>query len=231
MVYDREIFFDHVRDDLFSGALTQEQVDGMGVILAVWEYQGGGTPMDDQRWLAYMLATTYHETAQRMWPITEYGSEDYLKSKEYYPYVGRGLVQLTWESNYDHASAALSLTDDRDLVKHPEMALDSLISARILFRGMAEGWFTGKKLGQFFNETKDDPVNARQIINGNDCDDQIAGYHREFLGALQAAYTGAPPEPEVPTIAMDMTVEGNANMSVLINGVLVWESDMEIPLS
>ena len=57
MPYDRDIYFDHVRDSLFEGALEQIHVDGQTVILAVWEYQGGGTPMDDQRWLAYMLAT------------------------------------------------------------------------------------------------------------------------------------------------------------------------------
>ena len=61
-----------------------------------------------------------------------------------------------------------ALIDDRDLVDHPEIALDSLIAARVMFRGMAEGWFTGRKLGQYFNEDEDDPVNARQIINGND---------------------------------------------------------------
>ena len=53
------------------------------------------------------------------------------------------------------------------------MALDSLIAARIMFRGMAEGWFTGKKLGDYFN-AKEETLNARQIINGNDCDELIA---------------------------------------------------------
>ena len=65
------------------------------------------------------------------------------------------------------------------------MALDSLIATRVLFRGMAEGWFTGRKLGQYFNDDTDDPVNARQIINGNDKDKLIAGYHWLFLDALQ----------------------------------------------
>ena len=185
--YDRNTYFNYVRDELFDGALEQIHVDGQSVILAVWEYGGGGTPMTDQRWLAYMLATTYHETAHRMWPITEYGSQSYLQGKEYYPYIGRGFVQLTWEDNYRKASAALSLIDERDLVEHPEMALDSLVATRCLFRGMAEGWFTGKKLGQYFNDTKDDPLNARQIINGNDDDDQIKGYHKQFLSALDAA--------------------------------------------
>jgi putative chitinase len=188
MAFNRDVYFDAVRDELFEGALEQIHVDGQSVILAVWEYQGGGTPMTDLRYLAYMLATVFHETAQRMWPIIEMGSPSYLQSKEYYPYVGRGFVQLTWKDNYQKASQILSLYDDRDLVDHPELALDSLIATRILFRGMAEGWFTGRKLGQYFNDTKDDPVNARQIINGNDCDDQIAGYHHTFLAALTQAW-------------------------------------------
>jgi len=187
MRFDRDTYFNEVRGALFNGALTQQQVDGQSVILAVWEYQAGGTPMTDMRWLAYMLATVYHETAYKMWPVTEYGSDSYLQGKPYWPFVGRGFVQLTWEDNYRHASAALSLIDDRDLVDHPEVALDSLISARILFRGCGEGWFTGRRLNDYFNEEEDDPVNARQIINGNDDDDLIAGYHRQFLAALNAS--------------------------------------------
>jgi len=185
MKFDRDVYFDHVRDTLFEGALTQQQVDGQSVILALFEHDAGGTPMDDVRWLAYMLATTYHETATKMWPVTEYGDQAYLTGKSYYPYIGRGYVQLTWEENYRNASAALGLVDDRDLVVHPELALDSLVAARIMFRGMAEGWFTGAKLGQFFNDDTDDPLGARTIINGHDCDQLIAGYHGEFLHALK----------------------------------------------
>ena len=185
--FDREIFFDNVRSKLFDGALTQQQVDGMSLLLGLWDSGYTGTPMDDIRWLAYILGTVFHECAGTMWPITEYGSQSYLQGKEYWPYIGRGFVMITWEENYRNASQQLSLTGSRDLVEHPELALDSLISARILFRGMAEGWFTGKKLGQYFNESKDDPVNARQIVNGNDDDDLIAGYHADFLAALEKA--------------------------------------------
>ena len=201
--YDREVFFNSVRDELFDGALTQQQVDGMGIILGLWEGGYTGTPMDDDRWLAYMLGTVYHECATTMWPITEYGSESYLKGKAYWPYIGRGLIMITWEENYRNASAKLSLTDSRDLVEHPEMALDSLIAARILFRGCAEGWFTGKKLGQYFNESKNDPINARQIVNGNDDDELIAGYHDKFLAALRASAGG-----ELP---------GEAKVTVIVN--------------
>jgi hypothetical protein len=185
--FDRDVFFDNVRDELFEGALTQQQVDGQNLLLALFESNYTGTPMDDVRWLAYILATVYHECAMTMWPITEYGSQSYLQGKDYWPYIGRGFVMITWEENYRNASQQLSLTGTRDLVEHPELALDSLISARILFRGMAEGWFTGKKLGQYFNATKEDPENARQIVNGNDDDKLIAGYYDTFLAALETA--------------------------------------------
>jgi hypothetical protein len=184
IIIDREIYFNAVRDSLFEGALTQQQVDGQNLILVLYEKDMGGTPVTDFRWLAYMLATVYKECARKMWPVTEYGSQDYLEGKSYYPYIGRGFVQLTWDYNYEKASAALGLIDDRNLVNYPDVALDSLIAARVMFRGMAEGWFTGRKLGQYFNKDTDDPVNARQIINGNDCDEEIAEYHRQFLVAL-----------------------------------------------
>ena len=125
-----------------------------------------------------------------MWPIREYGDENYLTSKPYYPYFGRGFVQLTWEENYRNAGIALSLIDERDLVEHPDMALDSLIATRVLFRGMAEGWFTQRKLGEYFNDDTDDPLNARQIINGNDDDELIRGYHNTFLKAIKDATVG-----------------------------------------
>lgn len=188
---DKAVYFDRVRTSLFGGAMSQEQVDGQSVILGLWEGDQTGTPMNDIRWLAYILATTYVETAEAMWPLEEYGHGEGRDYGVPDPdtgeiYYGRGFVQLTWKYNYDKAGAALSLIDDRDPVEHPEIVLDSLVAARIMFRGMAEGWFTGRKLGDYFNAEKDDPIGARQIINGNDRDEEIAGYHEEFLAALNA---------------------------------------------
>jgi len=49
---------------------------------------------------AHFLAQAYLETA-RFTSTKELGSIDnYLKKKSYYPYYGRGLMQLTWSSNY-----------------------------------------------------------------------------------------------------------------------------------
>ena len=187
MRFNRDIYFGAVRDELFDGALTQENVDGQNIFLAVWENSLAGTPMTDIRWLAYMLATSHWETGQRHWPCTELGSQDYLEGKEYFPYIGRGFVQLTWEDNYRTASAALGLIGERDLVEHPEMALDSLIACRVTTRGMAEGWFTGAKLGQFFNDTEDNAYDARTIINAHDQASKIQGFHEKFLDALNQA--------------------------------------------
>ena len=188
---DREAYFEAVRDSLFQGSMEQIQVDGQNVIVGLWDYQATGTPMTDLRWLAYILATTYHETAQQMWPIEEYGGgagKEYGEPDEYgNSFYGRGFVQLTWKENYERASAILGLIDFRDLGRHPTLALDSLIAARIMFRGMAEGWFTGHKLGDYFSETEDDPEDARLIINPDQNGALIMGYHDKFLDALEAA--------------------------------------------
>jgi hypothetical protein len=67
---DKTIFFDSVRPKPFPNKLTQAQVDGMEAILDAWE---ADYSVWDLRWLAYCLATTFHETSQEMLPIEEYG--------------------------------------------------------------------------------------------------------------------------------------------------------------
>jgi hypothetical protein len=65
-----------------------------------------------------------------------------------------------------------------------------------MFVGMRDGDFTGKKLADYFSSSKDDPVNARRIINGTDRAETIAGYHRSFLSAIKAAEAADQPDPE-----------------------------------
>ena len=130
--------------------------------------------------LAYVLATTYHETAHTMKPVREYGSEKYLKSKKYYPYVGRGYVQITWETNYKKASIKLGV----DFIKNPNLLMEPKYAAPILLDGMIEGWFTGKKLSDYITLQTSDFVNARRIINGVDKKDLIAGYAKEYDSLL-----------------------------------------------
>jgi hypothetical protein len=219
-VIDRAIYFDAVRETLFSGALTQQQVDGQNILLSLWEYEGTGSPMDDERWLGYCLASVYWETGTRMWSCREvgqgkgmdYGVTDPETGNVFY---GRGLVQLTWKDNYRKASAALGLIEERDLVWHPDMTLDSLISARILYRGMAEGWFTGKRLNDYFSDSEHDPVNARKIVNGLDHAEDIAALFDAFMSAIEEAS-----EPTVDTrVPVELTTP--KGVRVVVNGMLV----------
>jgi putative chitinase len=59
-------FFAAVRPSLFGGRLSQNQVNGIKAIFDRWEAK----PFD-ARWLAYMLATAYHETDNTMCAISE----------------------------------------------------------------------------------------------------------------------------------------------------------------
>ena len=54
----------------------------------------------------------------------------------------------------------------------------------ILFLGMMEGWFTGKKLATYFNTTTEDWLNARKIINGLDKADLIKDYALKYYACI-----------------------------------------------
>lgn len=181
---NRKIFYDEARRRLFGGRLSQQQVDGIEAILNEWDARS----WPDVRWLAYMLATAYHETDRTMAAIREYGKgkglpygvPDPVTGQTYY---GRGLVQLTWKVNYQRMSAYVGM----DLVNDPDRALDLKVAVTIMFDGMRDGLFTGVGLQRYFSDTIDDPVNARKIVNGLDRAEKIAGYHEEFLASIRAA--------------------------------------------
>ena len=130
--------------------------------------------------VAYVLGTAFHETAHTIKPIAEMGGLTYLKSKPYYPFIGRGYVQLTWEANYKKASAKLGV----DFVKNPGLLLQAKYAAPILVVGMVEGWFTGKSLSSYITLSKSDFVGARRIINGTDKASLIAGYAQQYNDLL-----------------------------------------------
>jgi len=183
----RKAFFARIRRGLFKGRLAEAQVAGMTKLLDVWENEFVARPIE---WLAYCLGTSFHETGKKMQPVREIGKgvgHEYVMPIDGKVYYGRGHVQLTWRKNYIFAGAKINVP----LGNNPELALDPINSARILFRGMIEGWFTGKKLSDY---APDDFIGMRFIVNGKkkktdlyaDCAELIAGYAREFLAALQA---------------------------------------------
>src|SRR5262245_56302737 len=137
MSFNSKAFFDAVRNDPFSGSLSQSQVDGMNAILAAWQ---DNPRSDDLRWLAYCLATTFHETSQEMQPIEEYGKGAGMSYGVPDPdtgqtYYGRGYVQLTWRDNYARADHELDYSGDDSCEWHASNALDPTAAAEIMFQG------------------------------------------------------------------------------------------------
>lgn len=211
---DATTFFAYARRSPFGGRLTQGQIDGMNALFRCWDSHK--IPAPDKRHLAYILASVFHETGGRMVPVREtFASTDAgaiaaldkaykagrlgQVSKPYWrkgangkAYFGRGDIQLTHEENYKVLGERIGV----DLVGNPSLALDLDISAEIAIVGMLEGLFTGKKLTDYFNLKKDDPVGARAVVNGRDKAKLIAGYYKSFLDGLEAAtlayYQGQP---------------------------------------
>jgi hypothetical protein len=237
---DRALFFESVRQSLFN-KLSQDQVNGMEAILDAWEADYANW---DLRWLAYALATTAHETAFEMLPIEEYGKGEGSDYGEPDPetgqtYYGRGYVQLTWRDNYARADKEIGLSGDNSCEWYAENALDPEYAAQIMFVGMRDGWFRGDKLQDFFNDTRDDPYTAREIINGDkhytpdwangeSIGNLIAGYHKNFLTALTQAYIEepyppAPPEPAPEAhVAFAVVTSPGVKVIVTINDAEVY---------
>lgn len=186
---NRKFFFDYVRLHLFGGSLKQSQVEGLSAILDVWE---AAYSDKDDRWLAYALATVHHETDRKFQGIEEYGPDPYFKKYDGRAslgnnqpgdglrFKGRGFVQLTGRRNYTKLGQILGI----DLAGNPALALQVTNCVRILFYGMTNGTFTGRKLADYFNPTKSDWVNARRIINGTDKANLIAAYGKQYYASI-----------------------------------------------
>ena len=179
MRFDRKSVFDGLRADF--GKLDDVQVSVIAAMLDEFERR----KLPDMRWLSYMLATGWGESKWK--PVSEIGrgkGKKYGKPVNGKVYYGRGCpTQLTWEYNYKKLGELLNLP----LLADPDMALLVPVGVAIGFEGMIRGVFTGKSLGHYFNETVDDPVNARRIINGTDKAKLFAGYHYKILVTLAHA--------------------------------------------
>jgi hypothetical protein len=124
-----------------------------------------GVTMPEQ--IDYILATAEWETAHTYEPVKEafWLSENWRKKHlRYYPYYGRGLVQITWKENYEKFGKLLGI----DLVTNPDLALDFMYANFILVRGFRDGLFTGKKISDYINKHFIDYVGARACINYHD---------------------------------------------------------------
>lgn len=212
---NRKAFYDAIRAKL--GKLSQKQVDGIEALLAAT----AGLPI---RHRAYLLATSWHETAATMQPITEYGGRKYFDKYDTgklakalgnspeadgdgYTYRGRGYVQITGRANYAKAGLALGL----DMLRNPDLALQPTVAAQILVKGCTEGWFTGKRLADY-----PDYRNMRRVVNGTDRADLIAGYAQTFEAALDDLGQDA------PTYTADPGYTPTANPLATLSRLIAW---------
>ena len=215
---NRAKFYEVVRAKY--GPLNQKQVDGFNLILN--EAEKRRTRWDN---LAYILATVWHETAFTMQPIKEYGGEKYLKSKKYYPYYGRGYVQLTWDYNYKKAGDYFKM----DFVKNPDLVMNPVYAIPILFVGMEEGWFTTKKMDDYLDGVDEDDKedlrefsNARRVVNGTDKQVEIGQHALVFERALKAAgYALESSTKPVQGSKEDQPTQGKENIFIVLLRLLI----------
>lgn len=186
------------------GKLSQSQVDAINFIVDAMDRDKSITYPQG----AYILATTWHETATTMLPIAEYGKGKgrpygtwqrnskgelyaykngnrntvYLQSEYPHLYYGRGETQNTWFDNYDKLSKVFSV----DFLKNPDLLLTQEWSTPVTIYSMKNGLYTGRKLSDYIHQSKKDYVNARRIINGTDKANLIAGYADTFEKALRS---------------------------------------------
>ncbi len=169
-------------------------INGLFQVFNEYNNEGGTNVL----YVAYMLATSYHETAYTMQAIKEYGSYKYLskydtgrlaKALGNTPeadgdgvlYAGRGHVMITGLDNYKKFTKLLGI----DLVKSPDLALDPVVSAKILTIGSLRGVFTTKKLSDYIRTgSLLDFTRARAVINGSDDALEIAKHAEKFLACL-----------------------------------------------
>jgi hypothetical protein len=148
---------------------------------------------DDQRKLAFILATAKRESQGTWEPVREVpscGSDEGCReraigklladrgAKNQKPvrpnyaaiekngqrYYGRGYIQITLPENYRRAGKLMGVGDD--LYNQPDKVMEEDTAQTLLVKGMMEGWFGVKKpLSRWFNAERSDWIHARDNVN------------------------------------------------------------------
>lgn len=142
-----------------------------------------------------------------------------------------------------------------DLVANPDLALEPRYAILIMFDGMDEGWFTGKRVDDYVDGIDEDDaedlreyVVTRRVVNGKDKAELIGQYAIDFEHALRSAgYPDAPGGFLKPGMWNSSRVEA---MQVILDrlgyhvgtidsdfgnrtrdAVLAWKADNGLPLT
>jgi putative chitinase len=185
ILLNSDAFYPFVRTKVFDSDLTTQQFSGLQTLVAAVPARW---PLS---WAADFLGQVTWETNHTMQPVREayWLSEAWRKANlRYWPYYGRGYVQLTWQTNYDFYGQFLKI----GLVETPDLALESSAAAAIAVHGMETGRFTGKKLADFLPPDGSVPQTGgesafywcREIVNGLDHAAAIASIAENYHAAL-----------------------------------------------
>jgi hypothetical protein len=204
MTLDRTFFSKKFpRDALFDAKLTPARLEGFNAIFDIWDSR---ETYDALEWLAYALATAWHETGARMQPVREgFAASDqaaydavtaYCKKNKISNYAarhtngnsyyGRGYVQLTHGENYKKMGKHLGIGDQ--LYNSPDEVLDPGLGGRILLVGMMDGLFrpSAGRLSDYFSGSTQRWFEARDLINGDK--NKVAKWAKKKIGTLVADY-------------------------------------------
>jgi hypothetical protein len=179
---DRGFFFANYPTAL--GKLSPTRKDGFEALFDAWDKL---PHLDYLDWLAYAMATAWHETGVTMQPVREgfaksdadayakvtaycakQGIENYARRHANgHAYYGRGYVQLTHAYNYQKMGVRLGV--GQAFYDDPDKVMQAKIAAEILLIGLMEGAFRPKAgtLIDYFSGTEHDWFNARDLINGD----------------------------------------------------------------
>lgn len=198
MEFDRTNFFNDYKGRF--GTITNNQiVQGLEFLLGEIEKDVQFTIL---RQIAYVLATVKGETGIFQ-PIKEKRASQIKQPKlwatqnKYWNtgFMGRGYIQITWRDNYLKAGQKLTgvtvnnITIGKDtFVNNPDLVMQPKFAYLIISRGMREGWFTTKKLGDYIKEgSPPNYVGARYIVNGQDRAQEFASFAEKFELILRAS--------------------------------------------
>lgn len=244
-----QAFFPRIKK-LFR-SVDQRQVDGVKRLLWLWEFF---PQLKSQRpeYLYACLAYIYLETGARMRPVRETNASsderavaildkwwasgrarsagvrsEYWHATPQHPF-GRGDIQTTHHAGYKKGRAMLR---DRFELAVPldndySLALDPIVSGLLAFGGCLYGIYTGKGLPDYWNGSRFDYYNSRDIVNGDkkrvsyDMDrdgkkerigEEIAGIAEHFRAAIEAGNHAAERvgESEAPEVITAPPVDGS----------------------
>jgi hypothetical protein len=175
------IDFDALTSSIFEGNFTYDQKSSVLAIINAWDEM---RPADDQRRLAYALATAFQDTYTAMLPVEEIGKGagrpwGQPAGPLGLVYYGRGYTPLRELHRYQAAAIALQIPFDTS----PDLLLVQANAAAVLCWGMSEGIFAGQKLDDFFNGPSADWLGARAIVGGDDAQ-RVSDLARIFYSAL-----------------------------------------------